>query len=93
MAAFPRPAIPRADFQKPAMKKADSQKLTKTAPTKDCTHITAIGWGAAAVQPTAPESRNRHGYRAPYGPAIPRPAWHCSRVDLDVTHDRRQYGP
>ena len=25
MAAFPRPAIPRADFQKPAMKKADSQ--------------------------------------------------------------------
>ena len=47
----------------------------------------------AAVQPTTPESRNRHGHRAPYGPTIPRPARHCSHVGLDVTHDRCQYGP
>ena len=47
----------------------------------------------AAVQPTTPESRNRHGHRAPYGPAIPRPVRHCSHVGLDVTHDRCQYGP
>ena len=58
-----------------------------------CTHITVIRRGVAAVQPTTPESRNRHGHRAPYGSAIPRPARHCSHVGLDVTHDRCQYGP
>ena len=58
-----------------------------------CTHITVIRRGVAAVQPTTPESRNMHGHRAPYGSAIPRPAQHCSHVDLDVIHDRRQYGP
>lgn len=59
---------------------------------QDCTHITVIRRGVAAVQPTTPESRNMLGHRAPYGSAIPRPARHCSHVDLDVTHDRRQYG-
>ena len=60
---------------------------------QDCIHITVIRRGVAAVQPTTSESRNRHGHRAPYGSAISRPARHCSHVDLDVTHDRRQYGP
>ena len=60
---------------------------------QDCIHITVIRRGVAAVQPTTPESRNKHGHRAPYGSAISRPAWHGSHVDLDVTHDRRQYGP
>ena len=58
-----------------------------------CTHIKVIRRGVAAVQPTTPESWNRHGHRAPYGSAITRSARHCSHVDLDVTHDRRQYGP
>ena len=58
---------------------------------QDCIHITLIRRGMAAVQPTIPESRNRHGHRAPYGSAISRPAWHCSHVDLAVTHDKRQY--
>ena len=82
-----------ADSRKPAVKKADSQKPAKTATHQGCAHITVIRWGVAAVQPTTPESRNMHGHRAPYGLAIPRPARHCSHVGLDVTHDRRQYGP
>ena len=49
--------------------------------------------GVVAVWPTTPESRSRHGHRAPYGSAIPRPARHCSHVGLDFTHDRCQYGP
>ena len=60
---------------------------------QDCVHITVIRRDVAAVRPTTPESRSRHGHRAPYGSAISRPARHCSHVDLDVTHDRRQYGP
>ena len=60
---------------------------------QDCIHIMVIRRGVAAVQPTTPESRNMHGHRASYGSAIPRPAWHFSHVDLDVTHDMRQYGP
>ena len=58
-----------------------------------CTHIMVIRRGVAAVQPATPESRSMHGHSAPYGSAIPRPARHCSHVDCDVTHDRRQYGP
>ena len=38
---------------------------------QDCIHITVIRRGVAAVQPTTPESRNRHGHRAPCGSAIP----------------------
>ena len=60
---------------------------------QDCIHITVIRRGMVAVQPTTPETRNKHDHRAPYGSAIPRPTRHCSHVDLDVTHDRRQYGP
>ena len=60
---------------------------------QDCIHIMVIRRGVAAVQPTTPESRNRHGHRAPYGSAISCPVRHCSHVDLNVTHDIRQYGP
>ena len=60
---------------------------------QDCIHITVIRRGMATVQPTTPESRNRHGHRAPYGSAISRPARHYSHVGLNVIQDRRQYGP
>ena len=75
------------------MKRADSTKPAKTTPTKNYTHITVTRRGVATVQPTTPEARGRHGHRTPYGTAISRPARHCSHAGLNVTHDRRQYGP
>ena len=85
--------LPEAGHEESRLPEADQDCTHQDCPHQDCIHITQIRWGVAAVQPTTPESRNRHGHRAPYGSAISRPARHCSHVDLDVTHDRRQYCP
>ena len=99
---FPKKATkwptPGSRLQKDRLPKAGHEERRLQEAGQDRTHqnyahITEIRRGVATVQPTTPESRSRHGRRAPYGPVIPRPARHCSHVGLDVTHDRRQYGP
>ena len=92
MADSRKPAKEDADSPEPAMKSADSKKPAKTATTQATPH-SGDKTGVATVRPTTPEARGRHGHRTPYGTAIPRPARHCRHAGLNVTHDRRRYGP
>ena len=92
-----------ADSRKPAVKDAASpeagleerrlQEAGQDRNHQSYAHITVTRRGVATVRPTTPEARGRHGHRTPYGTAISRPARHCSHAGLNVTHDRRQYGP
>ena len=82
-----------ADSKKPASKERRLQEAGRDPNHQSYAHITVTRRGVATVRPTTPEARGKHGHRTPDGTAISRPARHCSHASLDVTHDRRQYGP